>query len=232
MPAITPLRASLVVLSGGQDSFTCLGVALRESVSVMCVSFDYGQRHVVELRAAEDICRQRGLPWILIDLKPILKNMTSSALISEGELGKAHPLLKHLPASFVPARNALFLTAAYGLAMENGCDTIYAGMCQTDYSGYPDCRDIFIKSLNATLDVGYESLIEIKTPLMWLTKAQTFELAFQVNILEEVVNMSITCYEGETEIKHAWGMGCGVCPACVLRKKGWEEFQSFVPTID
>lgn len=215
----------LVVLSGGQDSVTCLGVALQECGEVEAITFNYGQKHAAELDAANIICRRHIIPQTVIDLRPVLSHMQSSALITHGDTTQKHPILKDLPASFVPARNALFLTVAYGIAMEHGCDVIYAGMCETDYSGYPDCRAAFIRMLNEALDMGYESEIHIKTPLMWLNKAATFKLAEDVGILGDVLQYSVTCYEGDTEHLNAWGFGCGECPACKLRAKGWSDYQ-------
>lgn len=215
----------LVVLSGGQDSVTCLGVALQECGEVEAITFNYGQKHAAELDAAVIICTRHIIPQTVIDLRPVLSHMQSSALITHGDTTEKHPILKDLPASFVPARNALFLTVAYGIAMEHGCDTIYAGMCETDYSGYPDCRDQFIQMLNETLDMGYQSGIHIKTPLMWLNKAATFKLAEDVGILGDVLQYSVTCYEGDVEHLNAWGFGCGECPACKLRAKGWNDYQ-------
>ena len=214
---------AIVVLSGGQDSTTCLGVALKECTYVEAVIYDYGQKHRIEIDAALKICAAYGIDFTLIDLKPVLSNMKSSALVTHGDTTQPHEYLKNLPASFVPVRNVLFLSIAYGLAMEHKLNRIYAGMCQTDYSGYPDCRYAFISDLNLTLNEGYDSDIQILTPLMFLTKAQTFALAEEVGILKDVLDNSITCYEGVTTM-NAWGMGCGECPACKLRAKGWKEF--------
>lgn len=220
------MRKALVVLSGGQDSTTCLGIAMRECDEVIAITFDYGQKHDAELIAAQAISNFLNISVIVINLKPVLENMRSSALITHGDTTQKHPILKNLPASFVPARNALFLTAAYGIAIEHDCDVIYTGVCQTDYSGYPDCRDGFIKALNLALNVGYESEIEIKTPLMWLNKAQTFKLAEEVGVLNIVLNHTVTCYENDTTTEHEWGFGCGECPACKLRARGWEEYKA------
>lgn len=217
-------KHALVVMSGGQDSVTCLGVALRDCHSVEALSFDYGQKHKVELDAARLICTERGIPHNTLDLSPILQSMQSSALINHGDTSIPHPILSGVPASFVPARNALFLTAAYGIALEKGCTHIYTGVCQTDYSGYPDCREVFVASLNAALNIGYQSNIKIVTPLMHLNKAQTFALADEVGILETVVNDSVTCYNGDIDTRHDWGRGCGTCPACELRARGWKEY--------
>lgn len=216
---------ALVVLSGGQDSMTALGVAMLRASEVRAVSFNYGQKHAVELDAATDVCKEYNIDLTIVDLRPILQHMQSSALITHGDTTQPHPLLPTLPASFVPVRNALFLTAAYGLAIEQQCDAIFTGVCQTDYSGYPDCRNQFIQALNVALDMGYESRIEIVTPMMWLTKAETFALAAEVGILDDVLQYSVTCYEGDVIHRHPWGHGCGECPACKLRMKGWGEYE-------
>lgn len=221
------INHALVVMSGGQDSVTCLGVALDTCCSVSAVSFDYGQKHRVELDAARGICARHAVPHRVIDLSSILQNMSSSALINGGDVNVAHPKLKDVPASFVPARNALFLTAAYGLAMEIDADAIYTGVCQTDYSGYPDCRAGFISSLNHALNVGYQNDIQIITPLMYLTKAETFALAKKHGFLETVLHESMTCYNG-SHVRNEWGGGCGECPACTLRAKGWDEYKASV----
>ncbi|UPT53321.1 queuosine biosynthesis ATPase [Synechococcus phage Ssp-JY38] len=221
-------KHALVVMSGGQDSVTCLGVALKECHSVTALSFNYGQKHAVELDAARYICSLYGVPHDVIDLSPVLQSMRSSALVTHGDTTAPHPILSGLPASFVPARNALFLTAAYGIAIEKGATHIYTGVCQTDYSGYPDCREAFIKSLNVALDIGYESSIRIVTPLMHLNKAQTFALAQEVGVLSTVLKHSVTCYNGDIDTRHDWGRGCGTCPACELRAKGWREYKQSI----
>jgi 7-cyano-7-deazaguanine synthase len=216
---------ALVVMSGGQDSVTCLGVALTECASVSAITFSYGQKHAVEIEVARSICTKHGIPHTVLDLSPILQNMTSSALINGGDVNAAHELLDGLPASFVPARNALFLTAAYGVALETGATRVYTGVCQTDYSGYPDCREEFIQALNHALNIGYQSEIEIRTPLMHLTKAETFALAWSLGCLETIINETMTCYNGD-ETMNEWGKGCGTCPACELRAKGWNEYKA------
>jgi 7-cyano-7-deazaguanine synthase len=216
---------ALVVLSGGQDSMTCLGVALRVCKQVEAISFDYGQRHKVELEHAEELCRDLNIPWIKIKID-FLKDLVTSALLeTESDVGANHQYKPGLPASFVPNRNALFLTIAHAYAQEINAEVIYAGMCQTDYSGYPDCRAIFIQAFQKALNVGYETGIIIETPLMDLTKAQTFALAEEVGFLDIVLTRSVTCYNGAVNKWQEWGFGCGECPACLLRAKGWNEFQ-------
>lgn len=213
---------ALVVMSGGQDSTTCLGVALRDNSYVEAVSFNYGQKHAIELEVAATICKKVAVPLTVIDV-PALQKMTSSALVNGGDVNAEHAYLEGRPASFVPARNALFLTMAFGIAMERGLNLLYTGVCQTDYSGYPDCRDIFIKTLNTALRVGYETDIHILTPLMDLTKAQTFKLAEEVGVLDLVLEHSHTCYNG-SRTPNDWGKGCGECGACKLRARGYEEY--------
>lgn len=213
---------ALVVMSGGQDSTTCLGVALQHHEEVHAVTFDYGQKHVVELVVAREICEKHDVPLQIVSV-PMLALMRSSALVNHGDPSQKHAYLEGVPASFVPARNALFLTMAWGLGMELGVDYIYTGVCQTDFSGYPDCRDEFIQKLNEALIIGYNTTIGIRTPLMFLDKADTFELARRVGILDDVMRLSHTCYNGKRD-PHIWGAGCGECPACQLRTKGFEEF--------
>lgn len=214
--------SALVVMSGGQDSTTCLGVALHHHDKVNAVSFNYGQKHSIELVLAREICEKHNVPLQVIDI-PALKLMKSSALVNHGDTSQEHSYLKGVPASFVPARNALFLTMAWGLAMEMGASYIYTGVCQTDFSGYPDCRDDFVQLLNEALIIGYNTTIAIRTPLMFMDKADTFELARRVGIYDDVIKLSHTCYNGNRE-PFVWGAGCGECPACKLRAKGYEEF--------
>jgi 7-cyano-7-deazaguanine synthase len=217
------------VFSGGQDSTTCLGAAAyaHGADNILAVAFDYGQKHRIELEQAAVIAGKLGVDFQVVDV-PALRLMESSGLVTGGDVASGHEYLKDLPASFVPARNALFLTIAFGLAMEAKASMIYTGVCQTDYSGYPDCRSEFIEKLNLALIVGYQSAIKIVTPLMDLTKAETFRLAEEVDVLRIVIEDSHTCYNGERGLVHEWGRGCGTCPACVLRAKGWNEYRAEV----
>lgn len=216
---------AIVVFSGGQDSTTCLGAAVyaHGASNVLAVAFDYGQKHRIELEQAKVITDKLNVDFQVVDV-PALRLMESSGLVTGGDVSSGHEYLKDLPASFVPARNALFLTIAFGLAMEAKATMIYTGVCQTDYSGYPDCRAEFIEKLNLALIVGYQSAIKIVTPLMDLTKAETFALAESVDILRIVIEDSHTCYNGDRNGVHDWGRGCGTCPACTLRAKGWNEY--------
>lgn len=216
---------SIVVLSGGQDSVTCLGVAMKETEVVAAVTFMYGQKHIVEINAARDICHKYGVKHIVLDMRELFQPLKSSALISHAKdiagVSSTHP---DLPASFVPARNALFLTAAFGLAIEMDVRDVYAGVCQTDYSGYPDCRAEFVRMLNDALIIGYQRRINFVTPLMYLNKAETFALAEHVGMLADVIERSVTCYNGDVQMVHDWGKGCGECPACKLRANGYAEY--------
>lgn len=220
---------SIVVLfSGGQDSCTVLGMAVKKigAMNVYPISVDYGQRHEVELEQAYNFCMALGLrePKIVDMIEPF--KGAASALINDGPIDAAHAYDVDLPASFVPNRNATLLTLAHGYAQKIGATEVWAGMCQTDYSGYPDCRLPFIQALETALNLGSPEAINIRfvTPLMHLTKAETFEKAEYADLLNEVIEHSHTCYEGERDKRHPWGYGCGECPACKLRAKGWSEF--------
>jgi 7-cyano-7-deazaguanine synthase len=215
--------SAVVVLSGGQDSVTCLGLALKKHTKVYGLGFSYGQTHSVELEQAKLICEGFDVPFEIFTI-PALKELGDSALTTGGDVSAAHHRNKTLPASFVPNRNALFLTTAHAYAQKVEASTIYTGVCQTDYSGYPDCRLAFIVALQNALNIGYLTDIQIETPLMNLTKAETFDLADEVGILQVVLEHSHTCYNGVRNIKHEWGAGCGKCPACNLRRKGYHEF--------
>ncbi|MGL5525687.1 MAG: 7-cyano-7-deazaguanine synthase QueC [Aeromonas veronii] len=214
----------LVVMSGGQDSTTCLGLALRYFQNVSAVCFSYGQKHVVETICARRICDKYNVPFTVMEM-PMFSTIGDSALLAGGgDVNERHQRNAALPASFVPNRNAMFLTAAHALAQKIGASYLMTGVCQTDYSGYPDCREDFVKLLNLTLDSGSSSVVEILTPLMFINKAQTFELAEKVGFLDTVIGMSHTCYNGNHSTSHPWGHGCGTCPACELRKAGWEAY--------
>lgn len=226
-----PNRTAVVVLSGGQDSVTCLGLALQEYDRVYALGFNYSQKHEVELEQAALICTKHGVSFIQMHI-PMLAALGDSALIQGTkykDVTEAHHANPDLPASFVPNRNALFLTTAHAYAQKVGAEVIITGVCQTDYSGYPDCRERFITHLETALNIGYLTNIEISTPLMHLTKAETFKLAEDIGFLDDVIKYSHTCYNGDRSKMHAWGAGCGKCPACELRAKGYEEFLS---TID
>lgn len=218
-----PHKSAVIVLSGGQDSVTCLGLALAQYSSVVAIAFDYGQRHKVELECAAAVCKRHGVPLEVVPV-PMLSKLVTSALTGGGDVSVEHAYKPGLPASFVPARNALFLTLAHAYAQESKSEDIITGVCQTDYSGYPDCRDYFVKTLGLALNLGYESNIAIRTPLMHLTKSETFAMAHRLNFMDEVIHESHTCYNGDHKTFHEWGYGCGDCPACALRSKGYRKF--------
>lgn len=216
---------ALVVLSGGQDSVTCLGYALSRFTLTTAIAFNYGQRHAIELECATRVCELARVPLRVVDIDA-LRNLVPSALTGVGSVSAQHELNRSLPASFVPVRNALFLTLAHGYAQAQGIGTIITGVCQTDYSGYPDCRRDFIDALEYALSLGYLAPVRIETPLMYLDKAQTFAFAEQHGFLDVVLEHSHTCYEGNHTTRHPWGYGCGECPACRLRANGWNVFAS------
>lgn len=219
-----PETTCVVVLSGGQDSVTCLGIALKNFEKVYAIGFSYAQKHAVELICARKICHKHSVPFVVYEI-PALIQMADSALIGGGDVNAKHHANDNLPASFVPNRNALFLTTAHAYAQKVGANYVMTGVCETDYSGYPDCRAEFVNLLEITLNKGYETQIAFITPLMEINKAQTFQLAESVGFLEDVINMTHTCYNGNHTDLHDWGYGCGACPACELRAKGWYQYE-------
>jgi len=214
-------QKAVVIFSGGQDSTTCLFWAKNRYKEVEAITFNYGQKHSVELIQAGLICKSIGVKQTIIDIS-FLNTIVDSALTSNGDVNKINS--KGLPDSFVPNRNQLFITLAHAYAQKIGADVLVMGVCQTDYSGYPDCREIFIDSVEKTTNLGSESNIYIETPLMHLTKAQTFKLAEDESCLQEILKLSHTCYNGDHHTWNDWGYGCGKCPACELREKGYNEY--------
>lgn len=206
---------AVVVFSGGQDSTTCLFWALERFSEVEAVTFNYGQRHKLELDCAADIAKELNIKHHILDMS-LLNQLAPNALTrdeiaieqKEGEL----------PSTFVDGRNLLFLSFAAVLAKQLGAKHIVTGVCETDFSGYPDCRDIFIKSLNVTLNLSMDYPFVIDTPLMWLSKAETWELADSLGAFDFVRERTLTCYNGII------ADGCGDCPACRLRKKGLDDY--------
>lgn len=224
---------ALVLFSGGQDSATCLAWALDRFDHVETVGFDYGQRHRVELecrerfreKIAEAFPQWRGRlgPDHMIPMDALgaisQSAMTEDVAITMDANG--------LPNTFVPGRNLLFFTYAGALAYRRAVRHLVGGMCETDYSGYPDCRDDTLKALQATLNLGMESRFVIDTPLMWIDKAATFALAERLGgseLLDLIVEETHSCYLGDRSTRHEWGYGCGNCPACELRAAGWQAF--------
>jgi 7-cyano-7-deazaguanine synthase len=224
---------AVVLFSGGQDSTVCLAWALERFARVETVGFDYGQRHRIELDMRPRL-RER-----MVAIKPewqarlgedhivkldALAAMSDSALTRETVIEMAD---NGLPTTFVPGRNLIFFCFAGALAYRRGARRIVAGMCETDYSGYPDCRDVTVKAMQHTLGLGMDRSIAIDTPLMWIDKAATFGMAEDIGgqaLLDLVVEDTHSCYLGDRTQRHDWGYGCGACPACDLRAAGYKKF--------
>ncbi|KPF74096.1 7-cyano-7-deazaguanine synthase [Blastomonas sp. AAP25] len=228
-------NGALVLFSGGQDSATCLAWALDRFETVETIGFDYGQRHRVELECREEFrakvvklnptwAGRLGLDHML-DLS-LLGQVSETALTRDAEIALR---ADGLPNTFVPGRNLLFFTLAAALASRRELRHLIGGMCETDYSGYPDCRDDTLKSLQVTLNLGMGSRSVVHTPLMWLDKAQTWGLAESIGgkrLVDLIRRGTHTCYRGEHDVLHDWGYGCSECPACALRIKGWQVFSA------
>lgn len=224
---------ALVLFSGGQDSTTCLAWALQRYARVETIGFAYGQRHAVEMD-----CRPRVLAelrstfpaWAaklgddhVLDLS-LLGQISDTALTQQRAIELQ---ASGLPNTFVPGRNLLFLGFAATVAYRRGLSVLVGGMCETDYSGYPDCRDNTLKAMQVALSLGLDARLVIETPLMWLDKADTWALAQQLGgdaLVALIVEHTHTCYLGERGARHPWGYGCGQCPACALRRRGWETY--------
>jgi 7-cyano-7-deazaguanine synthase len=219
---------ALVLFSGGQDSSTCLAWALARYRHVETVGFCYGQRHAIEMECREPVrqalaCDRLGMDHI-VDLTETIAGlgrtaMTAHIAIEMGQDG--------LPNTFVPGRNLLFLICAAAIAYRRGLRRIVAGMCETDYSGYPDCRDDTLKAVQLALNLGMERRFVLETPLMWRDKAATWALGLHLGgqpLVDVILERTHSCYLGDRTNRHAWGFGCGTCPACQLRAHGWERW--------
>ena len=218
---------AVVLASGGQDSTTCLVWALRNFKKVHAISFYYQQKHAVEVEAAKRICGLLGVELKVVDVSFLKDLVISSLFEGNGEVNERHTLSPEVPSSFVPYRNLLFLTLASAWASTVGAKHLVTGVCETDSSGYADCRDVFVKSAQATLNLATDFRdrnVVIHTPLMWLTKAEEFRMAEELGCLDLILTETMTCYLGSSEPQN-FGKGCGQCPSCLLRKKGWEEYQ-------
>lgn len=226
---------ALVLFSGGQDSTVCLAWALSRFAQVETIGFEYGQRHRVEMDCRVQIRDKISSILGGEDLGalgpdhvlqvPVLSDIGATALTSDAEITMGE---NGLPTTFVPGRNLLFFTLAGALAYRRGIDDLVAGVCETDYSGYPDCRDETVKAMQQALVLGMDKPCEIHTPLMWIDKAQTWNMAQELGgeaLVELIVNETHTCYLGDRTVLHDWGYGCGDCPACVLRAKGFSTFR-------
>lgn len=218
------MKRALVVFSGGQDSTTCLGWAKSRFDYVESITFDYGQKHRVEIAQAAKIAKALHVKNTLLSLDAFSQLNDSALIDSSLDISSSHRTHTNLPSSFVPNRNAIFFTLAHAFAQKQGIEHIIIGVNQTDYSGYPDCREPFVKALELALNLGSEANITFHFPLMHLTKAETFKMSEEESVLELVINESHTCYNGDHTHKHTWGYGCGECPACLLRKIGWEAY--------
>ena len=234
-------RNALVLFSGGQDSTTCLAHALSQYERVETLAFDYRQRHLVELEARMQVLaqvREQFPQWghklgedHLLDLG-VLGQVSETSLTRDMAFKME---ASGLPNTFVPGRNLLFLTLAAALAYRRDLDVIVTGVCETDFSGYPDCRDDTMKAMQIALSLGMDRRLLIETPLMWIDKAQTWQLAYDLDqkahadggsqLVDLIVEHTHTCYMGDRTHRHDWGYGCGTCPACDLRAKGWERWR-------
>jgi 7-cyano-7-deazaguanine synthase len=227
--------SALVLFSGGQDSTVCLAWALARFERVETVGFDYGQRHAAELAARPRIlARMRALKpdWsarlggdhvLALD---VLKAIGGSALTDDMkiEMGESG-----LPTSFVPGRNILFLTTAAALGYRRAIADLVGGMCETDFSGYPDCRDATVQATARALTLGLARDVRVHTPLMWIDKAATWRLAEDLGgaaLVDLIVEETVTCYEGDRSVRHDWGYGCSKCPACELRAAGYAKYRA------
>jgi 7-cyano-7-deazaguanine synthase len=225
--------SALVLFSGGQDSTTCLAWALERYQRVETIGFDYGQRHAIELTVRPTVLagmRALNRAWDarlgedhMIDLS-LIGQISDTALTSNVEIAM---LENGLPNTFVPGRNLLFMMVAATLAYRRGLTVLVGGMCETDFSGYPDCRDDTMKSLQVTMNLGMATRNKVETPLMWLDKKQTWDLAEQSGggaLVDLIREHTHTCYLGERGALHDWGYGCGTCPACALRARGYAHY--------
>ena len=226
---------AVVLLSGGLDSATTLAIARAEGYECHALSFDYGQRHGVELECRQTVRSEiarvfsawgsRLGPDRVLDIASF-GAIADTALTSEAEIVM---LESGLPSTFVPGRNLVFFTYAAALGYRRGLHTLIGGMCETDYSGYPDCRDATLRALGEAIRLGTEIPFTIETPLMWLSKAETWELAERLGgqaLIDLMIEHTHTCYRGERGKRHDWGYGCGTCPACELRARGYEQWQA------
>ena len=224
-------KRSYLLLSGGQDSLACLLWARDRFSLIEAVSFDYGQRHDKEIDYARALAEAFHLQHTVYSIGNFLKSIAPSSLFDSSEAKNihdgAHIKSAHLPASFVPNRNGIFLTlcANHAYVKEEDRIDIIIGACQTDYAGYPDCRDLYIRMKALELSLGLDRTVNIHTPLMWLRKAEIFALADKNGYLKTMLEKTMTCYNG-SEDRNDWGKGCGQCPACRLRKSGYLEFLS------
>ncbi|MDR0542004.1 MAG: 7-cyano-7-deazaguanine synthase QueC [Dysgonamonadaceae bacterium] len=210
-------KSALVLHSGGQDSTTCLFWALKHFKEVRTVCITYGQRHALEVEIAQRIAEKAGVPFQVLDAT-VISVLADNSLTNHSITMDQEKPTNSYPNTFVPGRNLFFLTFAAVIARSHGIRNIVTGVSQADYSGYPDCRDTFIRSANVALNLAMDEQFILHTPLMWLTKAETWALADELGVFDIVRNETLTCYNGVV------ADGCGHCPACKLRKAGLEEY--------
>ncbi len=208
---------AVVVFSGGQDSTTCLFWAKQKYDEVIAISFDYGQRHVLELECAKAITKKYGVEHHILDMSLLGQLAPNSLTRTDMEVDHDAPA-DGPPNTFVDGRNMIFLTFAAVFAKQRDIHVLVTGVSQSDFSGYPDCRDVFIKSLNASLTLAMDYEFDIITPMMWIDKKETWQMADELGVLDIIRNETLTCYNGVI------GDGCGDCPACKLRRKGLEQY--------
>jgi 7-cyano-7-deazaguanine synthase len=227
-------RHALVLFSGGQDSAICLVWALNNYSKVETIGFDYGQRHHIELDVRQAFLRElkKSLPNLSQRLGPDHKiDLTGFGALADSALTREREITfsqSGLPDTFVPGRNLMFFTAAAALGYRRGLIHLVGGMCETDYSGYPDCRENTLNAMGEALRLGMDSPFSIETPLMHLNKAQSWQMAHDLGgdaLVTLIVEHTHTCYLGERQQRHVWGYGCATCPACELRARGWAQWQ-------
>lgn len=228
------MRKALVLFSGGQDSTACLAWALTHYDHVETIGFNYGQRHIIELE-----CRTRVLEAIGAQFPQWADKLGEDRVVDLAWMGQISDCsltrdveiamrADGLPNTFVPGRNLIFLLTAAAVAYRRGIDTLLTGVCETDYSGYPDCRDDTLKALQVATNLGMNTRLKFATPLMWTSKAETFDMALELGgepLLDIMLEYTHTCYKGERTHRHEWGYGCAACPACELRASGYSGFR-------
>jgi 7-cyano-7-deazaguanine synthase len=235
MPGMSDPRTAIVLFSGGQDSTACLAWALDRYARVETLGFDYGQRHRIELDCRQGVRRELAAQfpqWAARLGDDHVLDLSLLGQISDTALTRSRAIelqANGLPNTFVPGRNLLFLSFAATLAYRRGASVLVGGMCETDFSGYPDCRDNTLKALQVALSLGLDTPMTVDTPLMFLTKADTWDLSHQLGgaaLNQLIVEHTHTCYLGERGVQHPWGHGCGHCPACELRARGHAEWRA------
>lgn len=229
----------VVLLSGGQDSATCLAWSLSQGQQVLTIAFDYGQKHRIELEKAEHISKSFGAKSHEVIPVEALKVLSGAALtnsdieveaVASADSMNAHAFAHELPSTFVPGRNMLFFTLAAAYGAKFGIYDLVSGVCRQDRAGYPDCRHEFVDAAQVALSLALDEPVGIITPLMHKTKAETWKMARDLGVLDAIVYDTHTCYNGKREVLHPWGFGCAECPACNERARGWEEAFGSVTT--